>query len=66
MVEKLEALVARLEAAVARQEALAAAGGQAGVASGPSTAGSPLAKQYAAAVKAQIDELRAKTSELGN
>jgi len=66
MVEaKLESLVQRLEAAVARQESLA---GGAGAASGGAggTGGCPLAKQYAAAVKPLIDDLKAKTAAAEN
>ena len=58
MVEaKLEQLVQRLEAAVAKQEAMGAGG--AGAASpGGGAGGSPLAKQYAAAVTSHIEALR--------
>jgi len=63
-VSALESLVKRLEAAVARQEALAA--GQ-GASAGPSGPGAcALASNFAAAVQSNIDELRAKTSALGN
>ena len=68
MVEaKLEQLVQRLEAAVSRQEAMAGGAGGAGAASGGGgPGGSPLAKQYAAAVTSHIDTLKAKTTACGN
>lgn len=67
MVEsKLESLVQRLEAAVARQEALAGGAGAASAGSAGGAGGCPLAKQYAAAVKPLIDDLKAKTAAAEN
>ena len=69
MVEsKLESLVQRLEAAVARQEALAAGVGVAGGAPAASAGVKmcKLAREYVAEVSPALDDLKAKSGDLGN
>ena len=67
MVEsKLESLVQRLEAAVARQEALAAAGGGGAPAASAGVKMCKLAREYVAEVSPALDDLKAKSGDLGN